>query len=297
MQTRLRNFVFTINNWNDSDYESVKNLDYLYLIIGKEIGKSGTPHLQGYCELSKQYAFNIIKSKIKTAHIEPRRGTADEAADYCKKEGDYQEFGLRRKQGKRSDIETTYELAKKNTSMIDFLETKPNFQNIRIFEIAKTIYQPDRTFKPHVEWIYGSTGTGKTRYVVEKEPNLWISGKNLKWWLGYENQEATLFDDFRGDFCTFHELLRILDRYPYNVEVKGGHRKLNSKRMYITCPDHPSVIYPSIVVEDRQQLLRRIDTITQLGEERVNSKVLTQKSGGNTSPPTFWLDDHLKKNS
>lgn len=167
-------------------------------------------------------------------------------------------------------------MAKNGTTLTKFLDTEPNFQQIRIFELARVAYTPKRYFKPEVIWVWGPTGSGKTRQVVENETDLWISGKNLKWWQGYENQEATLFDDFRADFCTFHELLRILDRYPYTVEVKGGHRELNSKRMYITSCYPPGEVYRTR--EDIEQLMRRCTEVRHV------SNVCGSEVGGNTSP-------------
>lgn len=290
--SRLRNFCFTINNWTDEDIECLNKLQELssYLIYGKEEGENGTPHLQGYCELTSQRQFKAIHKIIPRSHIETRRGTAKQASDYCKKDGNFQEFGSISQQGKRADITETYELAKKNVKLSEFLETTPNLQNIRIFEIARTTYQKDRDFIPEVYWFWGQSGSGKTYSIYEKEKNdLWISGKNLRWWDGYENQEAVLFDDFRKDFCTFHELLRILDRYPYNVEVKGGTRKFNSKRIYITSCYSPETLYDTR--EDIFQLLRRITEIRYFDTVYdPDSELLTQKSGGNTIPPTCLLD-------
>ena len=38
---------------------------------------------------------------------------------------------------------------------------------------------------------------------------------NYKWWEGYDGHEVVLLDDIRKDFCKFHELLTLLDIYPY----------------------------------------------------------------------------------
>lgn len=253
-----KSWVFTINNYSERDIEWLKSLDVSALTVGKEVGESGTPHLQGFVTWKRTYRLSALKKLHAEAHWEIAR--ASDAANYCRK-GEVV-IDICNKQGKRTDIEATYEAAKAGHTLEQFLENKPNLQCIRIFEIAKKNYQVDRRFKPEVTWIWGKTGAGKTRSVVEKEPDLWISGKNLRWWDGYENQEAVLFDDFRGDFCTFHELLRILDRYPYNVEVKGGHRKFNSKRIYITSCYPPTAIYNTR--EDIAQLLRRIDQTIEL---------------------------------
>lgn len=43
--------------------------------------------------------------------------------------------------------------------------------------------------KPVVWWVWGATGTGKTRFAVqfaeEHQYQYWISGENLKWFDGY----------------------------------------------------------------------------------------------------------------
>jgi len=100
--------------------------------------------------------------------------------------------------------------------------------------------------------------------------------KNLQWWDGYDNQDAVLFDDFRGDFCTFHYLLRVLDRYPMRVEVKGSSREFNSKRIYITSCYPPTEIYNKSD-EDVKQLIRRIDEIIFLVTKKWHSDA---SSGG-----------------
>lgn len=53
-----------------------------------------------------------------------------------------------------------------------------------------------------------------------------INGPNTKggalWFDGYEGQEVAVFDDFRPWWCRFDYLLRLLDRYPMKVPIKGG---------------------------------------------------------------------------
>lgn len=298
MTIRLRNFCFT-NYDMDYDYTQLIAVSS-YLVYGlEECPTTKRKHHQGYCELKNQTSRTVILKLLNGMHIEKRKGTAKEAADYCKKGDDnlysginVTEHGEISQQGVRTDIKQSYAYAKEKKGLAVYLEEQePNFQDIRIFQIASRTFQKDRRFKPEVYWIWGATGTGKTRYVVEKEQDLWISGKNLRWWEGYENQEATLFDDFRKDFCTFHELLRILDRYPYTAEVKGGSVKVNSPRMYITSCFHPSVVYDTR--EDIGQLLRRIDHIIEMSPLEGSELLITQYSqvGGNTNTPTCFLDN------
>lgn len=101
---RNRNWCFTINNYTMQDLIKLRTLvettEWLrYIIFGKEIAPTtGTKHLQGYCELGKQFTMGQLKKHFhKTAHYEKRRGTQQEAITYCKKEGDFEEFGTPKK--------------------------------------------------------------------------------------------------------------------------------------------------------------------------------------------------------
>ena len=61
--------------------------------------------------------------------------------------------------------------------------------------------------------------------------------------------------------CTFSELLRLLDRYPMQVETKGGSVAFNSPLIIITAPQSPMDMWSGRTQEDLQQLLRRITEV------------------------------------
>lgn len=86
---RFRNFVFTLNNYTDEIIQDVQMFftnHCKYGVYGKEVGESGTPHLQGYCELTNQLSLKQLKSYMPTAHFEPGRAPNPKArAGYCKK--------------------------------------------------------------------------------------------------------------------------------------------------------------------------------------------------------------------
>lgn len=88
-----RRICFTKNNYTEEDIEQLLNSDrFSYIIFGKEIGESGTPHLQGYAEFTKVTKFGGI-GKLFKMHVEGTKGTALQAIEYCKKDGDYVEKG------------------------------------------------------------------------------------------------------------------------------------------------------------------------------------------------------------
>jgi hypothetical protein len=91
---RSKYWCFTINNYSQAEEDEIKNLnnleEVLYIVVGKEIGESGTRHLQGYLELSKRLRLTNVKhlGGMQRAHLELRRGSAQQASDYCVKDGD-----------------------------------------------------------------------------------------------------------------------------------------------------------------------------------------------------------------
>ena len=89
-KSRLRKCCFTLNNYTDEEFtQLLKVLDGMKFIIGKEVGESGTPHLQGYVEFGRQLSFKQVKEMIgERAHIERARGNRKQNVAYCEKEGD-----------------------------------------------------------------------------------------------------------------------------------------------------------------------------------------------------------------
>lgn len=88
-QARLRRFVFTLNNYTSEELEELKErLEGVsaWAVIGKEVGESGTSHLQGASVLHKQTAFSTVKRLMPRAHIEVMRGTPEDSLVYCSKE-------------------------------------------------------------------------------------------------------------------------------------------------------------------------------------------------------------------
>lgn len=107
-----RRFCFTLNNWTTNEYaaicDALSNTALVkYGIVGKERGANGTPHLQGFVMFNQNKRYSTVKSHLgQRIHVEAARGTSKQAAEYCKKEGDFVEYGsIPDNQGKRSDLD------------------------------------------------------------------------------------------------------------------------------------------------------------------------------------------------
>lgn len=273
-------WCFTWNNFPENYMDYFLNSNWKYLVIGKEVGEQGTSHLQGYIEFETNQRLSKMKKIDTTIHWELRRGSGEQAATYCKKDGDYMEFGeiFIPKNGARKDIDEARQIIKETGRMKNVVEKINSMQAIRVAEIYLKYNEPKRNWEPEVYWFYGATGTGKTRAAFEMCEDPYVSGKNLKWWEGYDGHEDVIIDDFRKDFCTFHELLRILDRYEYRIEVKGASRQLLAKRIIITSCYRPECVYDTR--EDIAQLLRRIKEV-RFFETGIGTGT---EVGGNTNP-------------
>jgi hypothetical protein len=107
-----KNWCYTWNNYTDDDVLRLSGLVdapesiVAYMIFGKEVGDSGTPHLQGAVCFTKKQRMAQVKAVLGgDPHLEVVRNI-NAKINYCKKEGDWYEFGeLQTSQGKRSDIE------------------------------------------------------------------------------------------------------------------------------------------------------------------------------------------------
>lgn len=290
-EVRTQTFCFTLNN-----YTLAEELDLLctalpvtYILCGYEIGESGTPHIQGYCELNHIMRAATIKKLgcgFERMHIEPRRGTQQQAIDYCKKDGNWIDNGTPRttKQGKRGDLDDV-RIAAIEHGMRE-VSTWANLQQIRVAEKYLEYNEPARNWKPTVMWFHGTTGTGKTRVAHDLSVNPYVKSDTSKWWNGYDRHDHVIIDDFRDNNMTFNELLTLLDRYERRVETKGGMRQFVPKQIIITCNTHPSNLYGKVTDERKDQLLRRIDIIQEFGNHD-----LARKSGGNTIAPDCHNDE------
>ncbi len=268
---RILNALITIYNKSSIEASAIieNNKIITYAVFQlEECPTTKKPHLQMYIELAKQQSLRQIKKIFNdnTIHIDSRKGTQKQAIAYCSKEDTRIEepvfLGVPKTQGKRTDLDSIKEAVKNGEKLIDIIDNieSINFQKIRVAQILKTIYSQQRTEKPTVIWIYGKTGTGKTRWVYENHNDIYTKPNN-KWWDGYEQQETILIDDYRKDFCKFHELLTLTDRYPTKREIKGGTIEINSKYIIFTAPHSPRQMWDGRTDEALNQLIRRIDKV------------------------------------
>lgn len=108
MTTRSKLWCFTLNNYTDDDLQRLSNpIDgVVYMVFGKEIASTGTPHLQGTICFAERKRLLGVKEVVGNAHCTVTRFLT-QSIEYCKKDGNVTEWGIppEDKEKKRSDLE------------------------------------------------------------------------------------------------------------------------------------------------------------------------------------------------
>lgn len=184
-------------------------------------------------------------------HIEQRRGTAQQASDYCQKDDTRKEgsepfiFGEMKatNPGSRQDLETFKDAVvsgKRKRDIVDehfgTLCRYPKFYNT-----LNLMTRPRGNQAIEVVLHIGEPGLGKTRSVMDRytdDDELYATplSNNTLWFDEYDLHQAVLIDDFAGaaSKMPLDMLLRLLDRYPVMVPTKGSHAWWKPKIIYIT---------------------------------------------------------------
>jgi len=252
-QNRGRAWCFTWNQ-DPENFQGVPCLNDFgehatYLCFGEELAPTtGQYHLQGYIHFSRQVAFSTVTSVLPDAHFERAKGSAIANRVYCQKDGRFSEEGVLPRAGARTDLAAVGLEVKQGATMKRIAEEFP----VEFIKHASGIQKLKFTLAPKRDWamtlifIIGPTGSGKTYRASQwcKDNGYtpyWKDG--TKWWDRYEGEEVVIWDEFYGHCCKFSDLLRLTDRYPFQVETKGGYVEFNSKVIIFTSNQEPEEWY------------------------------------------------------
>lgn len=92
LNIRARRWTLTLNNWVQSDIDTLKQrFTTGKYVIGKEGKDDGkTPHLQCYIESKNPVAFSTLQRLCPRGHWEKAKGSLSQNYEYCTKEGDFE---------------------------------------------------------------------------------------------------------------------------------------------------------------------------------------------------------------
>lgn len=274
---RTRNFVFTINNYTDSDLKDVETLSAActYLVYSREVGEKGTPHLQGYLVTKVRSRYAALRKLAPRAHFHVRDApTHAQASDYCK--------GLCEKKGFVYNP-TTVEfgtLPSEDTSTVGRLAEQARWEQARtaakagdfdsvpadiylrcysaIHKIAASHQKPvEPLAELDFHYWFGPTGTFKTLTSRRENPGAYIKQIN-KWWDGYDDHPCVLIDELQPEHGKFmlHFLKQWCDHHPFVAETKGGSMLIRPRKIIITSNYPLEMVFPDLAA--REPLERRL---------------------------------------
>lgn len=232
-----------------------------YLIFQHE--RATRDHIQGYVEFNAPTRLNAVKTIFgcPKMHLETRRGSRDQARNYCQKEegrvqgpwewGNWERGGS----GKRNDLSEVAELARNGTGILEIAEKFPAtfIRNHRGIRELKFLFDQEksrvRNREISVVVITGPTGVGKTHLVFDycSRNNIPLfkldegAGGTL-WYDGYSGESALLLDDYYG-WIPYGNFLKVLDKYPFRCPIKGGHVWAAWEFIFITSNKPPEQWY------------------------------------------------------
>lgn len=297
--------VFTMNNIYKKAWKSLKNLDDQVQFIAWQFEKSPTTgkiHIQGYIELKdrkKKASVQKVNQVLRATgvHVEIRMGTQLQAITYCSKDetratfDDVQakypflvpsDMGPQQtgqphalagvQQGKRTDLESMYEMAKSGHGVAAITDKMPGVAIKHFSALQKVVTMMDRRDeqqKPTIVVITGDSGCGKTHLASQMAgPDRFVfscsANGGTEWWDGYNNElhRTIILDDFERGQIQLSSFLRIMDALDYRCQVKGGSILMKAKMIIITSNARVEDWYPKIENEERKlAIYRRIDAL------------------------------------
>ena len=291
--TQSRKWQITINNplehglTQDRIKEELAGLkSLLYWCMSDEIGENGTYHTHVYIALTNGVRFNTLKKKFPPAHFELAHGTSQQNRDYVRKEGKWLkdkkketnlpetfeeqgEMPIERK-GARNDLADLYDQIRSGKTNAEILESNPEFMLLidKIERARQTIREDqykDTFRKLEVTYIFGPTGTGKTRSVMEQygyESVFRVTDYDHPF-DSYKGQDIIIFEEFRSSL-KIQDMLNYLDGYPLELPCRYANKVACYTQVYIITNIDLAEQYTSVQNEHPetwQAFLRRIKIV------------------------------------
>ncbi len=299
--TQSRKWQITINNPIEKGYthDSIKDIlskfkSCIYWCMADEVGEEGTFHTHIYIQCSSGVRFSTIKKRFDGGHFEMASGTGQQNRDYVFKEGkwrgtekettndieSHEEYGNipPERQGCRNDLADLYDMIKSGLSNYEILEISPQYmlhmdKVERVRQSVREESYKDTWRDLFVCYIFGSTGAGKTRGVMEEYgySQVYRVTDYEHPFDSYKGQDVIVFEEFRSSL-RIDDMLKYLDGYPVELPARYMNRVACFTKVYIISNIDLRYQYPHMQREQPETwkaFLRRINRVKSYIGERV----------------------------
>jgi len=241
----------------------------LYWCMCDEIGSEGTYHTHLYIAFKTPRMHSVIENAFPGVHRDIVRGVSRQNRDYILKDGEkynkqsdgsynyvdtsgkrhqgtnytdtFREWGEmpQEQQGKGKDVERIYSLLKDGASNHEIVEAVPSamLSLEKVNQTRSMLRDSDYASKWReldVTYIFGGTGTGKTRSVVDKYgyENCYRVTDYKHPFDTYDGQSVIVFEEFRGNL-RHGDMLNYLDGYPLLLPCRYFNRQACYTKVFI----------------------------------------------------------------
>nr|WAE42518.1 MAG: replication associated protein [Cressdnaviricota sp.] len=240
------------------------NEDEILFIKGQEeISDTGYHHWQFYVVLHKKLSLKGMKR----IDAQTRSNKIDNYVwkDETCVDGSKFELGKKpHKQNSKRDWQAVWDLAA--AGRVEEIEAGIRINHYRTLNDIATDHEP-LFLRPEVRTVvfWGPTGTGKSRRAFDLfKTDYYVKNPLTKWWDGYKGESNIIIDEYDGKSINIINMLKWLDCYPCDVEVKGGARRFKALNFIITSNLNPADWYEDALNQHKMALLRRINVIENM---------------------------------
>ena len=264
--TQSRKWSLVINNPQECGLdhsaivEILRKFSPAYFCMADEIATTGTYHTHIFLYSPSPIRFSTVKNRFPTAHIDKTYGSAKENRDYIRKEGKWAETDKAEtnlpdtflewgdmpaeKEEKAPQMYKLIQEVREGISTANIIEGSPNLAfRVRDIDTLRQTLLSDRyaseNRKIEVWYIFGASGTGKTRGIYERHDAKDIcritnyrNGRGISF-DGYTGQDVLVFEEFHSQI-PIEDMLNYLDIYPLSLPARYSDRVACYTRVYIT---------------------------------------------------------------
>lgn len=228
--------------------------------MADEIATTGTYHTHIFLLAPSPMRFSTVKNRFSTAHIEKAYGSAKANRAYILKEGHwadtdkaetsvsgtFEEWGdlPAEKEEEAPEMFKLIQDLRAGKSVMEIIEDNPKLAfRIREIETLRQAILEEKYSAENraleVTYLYGASGTGKTRGIFEKHDRKSIcritdyGGRNGVRFDAYHCQDVLVLEEFHSQI-PISAMLNYLDIYPLTLPARYTDRIACYTKVYIT---------------------------------------------------------------